>query len=145
MFCNSGNLNLLPGNVLSAKAPDEKVPFIAEKDLECYKKYRDPSFEVQVGLHELTGMLPDLGFSLTECLLNHTLGHGCGKLLQETSPGVFNFDEKNPPVSPLTKEPVTHWYKPGETWGSVFGGLAGAYEVLSSLCSFPMYSVSANP
>lgn len=59
-------------------------------------------------------------------------GHGCGKLLQETSPGVFNFDTTNPPVSPLTGKPITTWYKPGQTWGSVFGGLAGAYEVWPS-------------
>jgi dipeptidyl-peptidase-3 len=84
-----------------------------------YQKYRDPSFEVQVGLHELTG-------------------HGCGKLLQETAPGEFNFDAKNPPVSPLTNEPVTTWYKPGQTWGSVFGGLAGAYEVGLPSKSFRM-------
>lgn len=42
---------------------------------------------------------------------------------------MFNFDVKNPPVSPLTEKPITTWYKPGQTWGSVFGGLAGAYEV----------------
>lgn len=56
------------------------------------------------------------------------LGHGCGKLLQETSPGEYNFDHTNPPISPVTGKPVTTWYKPGQTWGSVFGGLAGAYE-----------------
>ncbi|GAB1311278.1 Dipeptidyl peptidase 3 [Madurella fahalii] len=104
-----GFKNVSLGNVLSAKAPDEKIPFIAESDLDLYQKYRDVAFEVQVGLHELTG-------------------HGCGKLLQETSPGVFNFDAANPPVSPLTGKPIATWYKPGETWGSVFGGLAAAYE-----------------
>ncbi|KAI1859479.1 hypothetical protein JX265_010482 [Neoarthrinium moseri] len=104
-----GFKNVSLGNVLSAKAPNEKIPFIAEKDLELFRKYRDDAFEVQVGLHELTG-------------------HGCGKLLQETSPGVFNFDKENPPISPLTGKPVTSWYKPGQTWGSVFGSLAGAYE-----------------
>ncbi|KAK4144700.1 peptidase family M49-domain-containing protein [Dichotomopilus funicola] len=106
---SEGFKNVSLGNVLSAKAPNEKVPFISEQDLELWHKYRDQAFEVQVGLHELTG-------------------HGCGKLLQETSPGVYNFDVKNPPISPLTGKPVTTWYKPGQTWGSVFGGVAGAYE-----------------
>jgi dipeptidyl-peptidase-3 len=106
---NFGFKNVSLGNVLSAKAPDEKIPFIKESDLPIYQKYRDQAFEVQVGLHELTG-------------------HGCGKLLQETAPDVYNFDVKNPPVSPLTNAPVKTWYKPGQTWGSVFGGLAGAYE-----------------
>lgn len=104
-----GFKNVSLGNVLNAKAPDEKIPFIKESDMALYQKYRDPAFEVQVGLHELTG-------------------HGCGKLLQETAPGEFNFDQKNPPINPLTGQPVASWYKPGQTWGSVFGGLAGAYE-----------------
>jgi dipeptidyl-peptidase-3 len=51
-----GFKNVSLGNVLSARATNEKIPFIAEADLEIYKKYRDASFEVQVGLHELTGM-----------------------------------------------------------------------------------------
>jgi hypothetical protein len=51
-----GFKNVSLGNVLSAKAPDEKIPFIRDEDLEVYKKQRDASFEVQVGLHELTGM-----------------------------------------------------------------------------------------
>ncbi|KAI1437545.1 peptidase family M49 [Xylaria sp. CBS 124048] len=124
-----GFKNVSLGNVLSAKAPNEKIPFIAEEDLEVYQKYRDGSFEVQVGLHELTG-------------------HGCGKLLQETSPGVFNFDKENPPISPLTNKPVTTWYKPGQTWGSVFGSLAGAYEecraelvAIFLSCEFPVLKI----
>ncbi|CCF32300.1 peptidase family M49 [Colletotrichum higginsianum] len=124
-----GFKNVSLGNVLSAKAPNEKIPFISEADLELYHKYRDPAFEVQVGLHELTG-------------------HGCGKLLQETSPGTFNFDEKNPPVSPLTNKPVTTWYKPGQTWGSVFGSLAASYEECRAElvamylgCEFPVLKI----
>ena len=104
-----GFKNVSLGNVLSAKAPNEAIPFIRKEDDEVYRKFRDPAFEVQVGIHEL-------------------LGHGCGKLLQETEPGVFNFDVKNPPVSPLTGEKVRTWYKPGQTWGSVFGATAGSYE-----------------
>ncbi|XDG06551.1 hypothetical protein ABKA04_006166 [Annulohypoxylon sp. FPYF3050] len=124
-----GFKNVSLGNVMSAKAPDEKIPFIAEKDLEVYKRYREGAFEVQVGLHELTG-------------------HGCGKLLQETSPGKFNFDKENPPVSPLTGKPITTWYKPGQTWGSVFGSWAGSYEecraelvAMYLSCEFPVLKI----
>ena len=67
------------------------------------------SIQVQVGIHEL-------------------LGHGTGKLLQETEPGKFNFDPKHPPISPITNKPVTTYYKPGQTWGSVFGSVASSYE-----------------
>lgn len=110
-----GFKNVSLGNVLSAKAPNEPVPFIQEKDLQLYRDYRDPAFEVQVGIHEL-------------------LGHGTGKLLQETSPGKYNFDVKNPPFNPVTKKPVETWYKPGQTWGSVFGAIASSYEECRAEC-----------
>jgi dipeptidyl-peptidase-3 len=112
---NLGFKNVSLGNVLSAKAPNEPIPFIKETDLEIYQKYRDPAFEVQVGLHEL-------------------LGHGCGKLLQETAPGEYNFDFNNKPVSPLSGKPITTWYKPGQTWGSVFGSIAASYEECRAEC-----------
>ncbi|KAF1956203.1 dipeptidyl-peptidase III [Byssothecium circinans] len=123
---NLGFKNVSLGNVLSAKAANEPIPFIKPVDLEVYNKYRDPAFEVQVGLHEL-------------------LGHGCGKLLQETKPGEYNFDIKNPPVSPITHKPVTTYYKPGQTWGSVFGTIAASYEecraecvAMALACEFPI-------
>lgn len=112
---SEGFKNVSLGNVLSAKIPDERIPFIRDEDQGVYKKYRDPAFEVQVGLHEL-------------------LGHGCGKLLQETSPGEYNFDVKDPPISPLTNKPVKSWYKPGETWTSVFGQLGASYEECRAEC-----------
>ncbi|TKX23832.1 dipeptidyl peptidase-like protein [Elsinoe australis] len=112
---SEGFKNVSLGNVLSAKPPDEKVPFISDADQPLYKKYSDLAFEVQVGLHEL-------------------LGHGCGKLLQETSPGTYNFDVSSPPISPITNSPITTWYKPGETWGSVFGGLGPSYEECRAEC-----------
>ncbi|EON61407.1 dipeptidyl-peptidase III [Coniosporium apollinis CBS 100218] len=110
-----GFKNVSLGNVLSAKAPNEPIPFIKESDLELYSKYRDVAFEVQVGLHEL-------------------LGHGCGKLLQETEPGKYNFDIKNPPFNPVTGKPVDSWYAPGQTWGSVFGSIAASYEECRAEC-----------
>lgn len=116
-----GFKNVSLGNVLSAAAPKEPVPFIKDSDQDVYDRCKDEAFEVQVGLHEL-------------------LGHGCGKLLQETSPGEYNFDVKNPPISPIDNKPISSWYKPGETWGSVFGALGPTYEecraesVAMSLC-----------
>ena len=101
--------------MLSAKAPNEPIPFIRKEDDKLYRDFRDPAFEVQVGIHEL-------------------LGHGTGKLLQETSPGEYNFDAKNPPISPITKKPVTTWYKPGQTWSSVFGSIASSYEECRAEC-----------
>lgn len=53
-----GFKNVSLGNVLSAKAPNEKIPFIKDEDQEVYRKHRDAAFEVQVGLHELTGKWP---------------------------------------------------------------------------------------
>ncbi|EPS42799.1 hypothetical protein H072_3127 [Dactylellina haptotyla CBS 200.50] len=110
-----GFKNVSLGNVLNAKSPSEKVTFIAEKDLALYERLRGPAFELQVGLHEL-------------------LGHGSGKLLQETEKGVYNFDKENPPVSPLDGKPVQTYYKVGETWGSVFGATAASYEECRAEC-----------
>ena len=104
-----GFKNVSLGNVLSAKAPNEPIPFIRPEDLPIYQNNRDEAFEVQVGIHEL-------------------LGHGSGKLLQETAPGEYNFDIKNPPINPLTNSPCTTWYKPGQTWSSVFGSIASSME-----------------
>ena len=112
---SEGFKNVSLGNVQSAKPPNEAVPFIHASDLALFQKYSTEAFEVQVGLHEL-------------------LGHGCGKLLQETAPGEYNFDHANPPGSPVTGKPVTTWYKPGETWGSVFGGMGPSYEECRAEC-----------
>ncbi|MCJ1312893.1 hypothetical protein MMC25_006569 [Agyrium rufum] len=104
-----GFKNVSLGNVLSAKAPNQPIPFIHADDVEAYRKLSDSAFEVQVGIHEL-------------------LGHGSGKVLQETSPGVLNFDKNNPPTNPLTNKPVQSYYLPGQTYSSVFGNLSSSYE-----------------
>ena len=110
-----GFKNVSLGNVLGAKAPNEPIPFIRPEDLHLYQENRDAAFEVQVGIHEL-------------------LGHGTGKLLQETSPGVFNFDHKDPPISPITKKPISTYYKPSETYSTVFGPTASSYEECRAEC-----------
>ncbi|KAJ3157175.1 hypothetical protein HDU89_002587 [Geranomyces variabilis] len=106
---NEGFKNVSMANVMSAKAPNEKITFLSEEDAALFKKFADVAFEVQVGLHEL-------------------LGHGSGKQLTEESAGKYNFDHTNPPVSPLTNKPITTWYKPNETFGGVFGSPASSYE-----------------
>jgi dipeptidyl-peptidase-3 len=66
--------------------------------------------------------------------VHELLGHGTGKLLQEISPGIYNFDKDSPPISPITNKPITTWYKPGQTWGSVFGSIAASYEECRAEC-----------
>ncbi|KAL9101708.1 MAG: hypothetical protein Q9163_003073 [Psora crenata] len=110
-----GFKNVSLGNVLSAKAPNESIPFIRPEDLEIYQTNRDQAFEVQVGIHEL-------------------LGHGTGKLLQETSPGQYNFDVQKPPKSPITGEPTATYYKPSETYSTLFASLSSSYEECRAEC-----------
>lgn len=51
-------------------------------------------------------------------------------------------------MSPVTKKPITTWYKPGQTWGSVFGSLAASYEecraelvAMYLSCEFPVLKI----
>ena len=80
-------------------------PFISDSDNELFKKYKIPSFEVQVGLHEL-------------------LGHGSGKLFYE---GNFPKDLTNP----LTGEPVHCCYGVGETYDSKFTTIGKKAQLLN--------------
>ena len=79
---SEGFKNVSLGNVLSASYKMSKPsPFISPADNEILKKWKVPSFEVQVGLHEL-------------------LGHGSGKLFY-----AGNYPESL--TSPLTGEKVS--------------------------------------
>jgi dipeptidyl-peptidase-3 len=112
---SEGFKNVCLGNVLNAKAPDEKISFIALDDLPVYSKYHIKALEIKTAIHEL-------------------LGHGTGKLLQEISPGSYNFNIDSPPISPITKKPISTWYKPGQTWRSVFGSLGSSFEECRAEC-----------
>lgn len=106
-----GSKNVSLGNVLSASSPNEKFPFIRDVDLELYRKYRNISFEVQVGTHEL--------------------GHGTGKLFTEDENGKKNFENV---IDPFTKEPIKTWYKPGQNFNSKFKSIASSYEECRAEC-----------
>ncbi|KAJ3160283.1 hypothetical protein HDU88_008006 [Geranomyces variabilis] len=51
-----------------------------------------------------------------------------GKLFQENPTGIYNFDHDDGPISPLTNKRITTWYKPGESFNSLFGSDASSYE-----------------
>lgn len=104
-----GFKNVSLGNVANTpKSENEVITFVHPDDLAMFEKLRGHAFEIQVGLHEL-------------------LGHGSGKLLAETEPGIFNFDREKV-VDPRDNKIVSSWYKPGQTWGSQFGAVSSSYE-----------------
>jgi dipeptidyl-peptidase-3 len=110
---SEGFKNVSLANVIAAKSKDP-IEFIDEKDHKLYNELDIPAFEVQVGIHEL-------------------LGHGTGKLFNESPEGTFNFptDLKNP----LTGGKIATWYKPGETWDSKFASFASTMEECRAECT----------
>jgi len=101
---------------MNTSSPTTTFPFILESEVENFRARRPLEFDISTAIHEL-------------------LGHGSGLLLAETEPGVFNFDHKNPPVSPLDGKPIWSWYKVGQTFSSVFGRINGAYSECHAECT----------
>ncbi|KAJ7940644.1 aflatoxin-detoxifizyme [Mycena leptocephala] len=104
----SGFKNVSLANILAAKAPDEELTFIHPDDEALYNEWDARAFELQVANHEL-------------------LGHGSGKLFQEDANGKKNFSPDKV-INPLTGEPVTTWYQPGQTPDSVLGEVSSSME-----------------
>ncbi|KAI1809447.1 peptidase family M49-domain-containing protein [Poronia punctata] len=100
-----GFKNVIVANRMVAESTAAQWPFVPEEEMEMFQKHKYPAYYWWVVLHEL-------------------LGHGTGKMMMEESSGKFNFDEKNPPVSPLDGKPIRSWYKPGQTWTSQFSDLS---------------------
>ncbi|XP_043501260.1 dipeptidyl peptidase 3 isoform X2 [Polistes fuscatus] len=105
---SQGFKNVSLGNVIPANMKQDVIPFLSNEDIELLNKYRVPSFELQVGLHEL-------------------LGHGTGKLLRSHGLNMYNFDV-NKVINPLTGSLVDKYFMPGETYASKFGAMGSSYE-----------------
>jgi dipeptidyl-peptidase-3 len=105
---STGFKNVSLANILAAKAPNEELTFVHPSDVDLYNKWDSRAFELQVANHEL-------------------LGHGSGKLFEESADGKKNFDPEKV-VNPLTGGKITSWYKPGQTPGSVLGEVSSSME-----------------
>lgn len=99
----------------SLKATDKQTPFLPSDVDDLYKKNVELAYDIEVAGHEL-------------------LGHGSGKMFMENKDGTKDFNPDNI-ISPLTKEPIKTWYKIGETYDSVFGSIASAYEECRAECA----------
>jgi dipeptidyl-peptidase-3 len=96
-------------------AGDSLTIEVDEEEPGTFVKHRRHAYYLWVVFHEL-------------------FGHGTGKLLQEAADGAHNFDLARLPVSPLTGEPIDSWYKPGETWTSVFQDIATSVDECRAEC-----------
>ncbi|KAJ7449805.1 aflatoxin-detoxifizyme [Mycena latifolia] len=105
---STGFKNVSLANILAAKAPGEELTFIHPDDSALYDEWDARAFELQVANHEL-------------------LGHGSGKLFQESADGSKNFSPDKI-INPLTGKPIETWYKPGQTPDTVLGEVSSSME-----------------
>jgi dipeptidyl-peptidase III len=80
-------------------------PFVDPAETEIFQKHKLPAYYLWVVLHEL-------------------LGHGTSIMMRHLSEKEFNFTVKGPPLDPLTGNPSSSWYLPGQTWTGQFADLA---------------------
>lgn len=106
---HAGFKNVSLSNILRAAAPRGAVSFLSPANSDFYRAHFAQAWDIGVGLHEL-------------------LGHGSGRLLVE---GAF---DPAAVVSPLTGRPVASWYRPGQTYDSVFKQRASPMEECRAEC-----------
>ena len=104
-------------NQIAAEYSSDRAdpPFIDPSEAPSYMKAEYNAFYIWVVLHEL-------------------LGHGTSKLLTQYRDGSYNFDNSNPPISPLSGKPITTWYKPDQSWTGIFGDLATSLDECRAEC-----------
>lgn len=104
---SDGFKNVYLSNVVNAFSPEEKLPFLTRQDWQLFLHHFEDAISVNVGVHEL-------------------LGHGTGKLFMQFENGTKNFDENT--IDPISHQKVKSFYVPGDTFGTIFGGISSAYE-----------------
>ena len=90
---------------MAVESQAQQYPFIDASEAQQFKRCKSPAYYLWVVLHEL-------------------LGHGTGRMMVETEEGKYNSDIDNPPFNPITGQPISSWYKPGQTWTGQFEELA---------------------
>ncbi|KAL4874337.1 dipeptidyl peptidase III [Aspergillus karnatakaensis] len=101
-----GYKNMIFSNRMAVeRARARGLQLVADFERKTYQRHRFHSYYIWVVLHEI-------------------LGHGTGRFLTEVSKDEYNFSLTNPPLNPLTGDPVSCWYRVGQTWTGVFGDLA---------------------
>lgn len=99
----------------SPMAGDTKAAYISEDNAQKFLLHRKQAYYLWVVFHEL-------------------FGHGTGKFLAETKPGVYNFDQAQPPLNPVTGKPIQSWYKPDQTFTGAFGDIATSVDECRAEC-----------
>ncbi|KAM4066812.1 peptidase family M49 domain-containing protein [Hirsutella rhossiliensis] len=100
-----GFKNVIVANRMVAESQAKHHLFIDSSEMEQFKEHKFPAYYWWVVLHEL-------------------LGHGTGRMMVELDDGEHNFDIQDPPINPITGEPIVCWYKRGQTWTGQFADLA---------------------
>jgi len=107
---SEGFKNVSLGNVISSSyGGTKRSTFVTLEDDVLIKKWKVPSFELQVGLHEL-------------------LGHGSGKLFYKEDKAIKDpFSENG--------DAISSWYEAGDGYDSKFTTIGSSYEECRAECA----------